>query len=534
VVVDHDPTTGTSSLRTSEGPVPLKESTAAMITCDAQVVLANGQRMTGAGAVPLPGGLDKPTPPGLRRQIKARDAGRCKICGSRLGLMAHHIIFRSQGGDTAAQNLVLLCFRCHSMVHEGLLRVEGQAPHALRFLDEQGRDLRKPQPGLAAGGLVIEREEVACQGAAGGARAPRAASPAATVTMGSMPDLVDARWWRGHRHLFSWSGRGRGLEFAPGVGREVELPVSEGPAVGLSAGDRPAGLADVIGQEKVVAGLKLAVQAARKEGRPLGHVLFEGPPGLGKTSLAAALAREMGARLHLGCGATLEDSGQLVNLLCGLSAGDVVFVDEIHALPRKLCELLYQAMEDGSLSLPVNSGMEARQLTIALQPFTLVGATTDPDRMPGPLRERFCLQKVLEFYELPELVQIVNRAAERRKLDLKPDAAESVAQAARGTPRVALRLVAQLADLAVARARHVMELPDVQKVLELEGLNAQGLGPRQRAVLDHLRKMGHPVGTRRLAAVLGVALRTFKLVVEPDLVRLGLVSATPRGLVATT
>src|SRR5690606_5177139 len=214
-------------------------------------------------------------------------------------------------------------------------------------------------------------------------------------------------------------------------------------------------LDEVIGQVAAVNQLRIAIRAAKIEGRPLDHILFSGPPGLGKSTLAQAVAAEMGQRLHMAAGAGLRELPVLLGLITHLEGGDLVFFDEIHALDPKLGEILYEALEDGRLSLPIIAGRETRTLVLELPRFTLIGATTDPDRMRKPLFARFGIHAELDYYKEDELVRVIEAAAVRLGTPVARPAAAILARASLGTPRSALRLLRSARTLVVAQWRHL-------------------------------------------------------------------------------
>jgi Holliday junction DNA helicase RuvB len=302
----------------------------------------------------------------------------------------------------------------------------------------------------------------------------------------------------------------------------------------------------MIGQERVVESLRVATEAARLEDRAVDHILLTGPQGLGKSTLARAVSVEMAGRDWITSGPALGNPFALVSLLSSVQEKEIVFIDEIHALPRKVAEMLYEAMEDGTLSLPVGLGLRARTITLKLPAFTVIGATTDPELLPRPLLSRFSLHGELESYDLEELERIAVRAARSMGLDLTEDASRMLARASNGTPRLVLRLTRRLRDLcragtaggahartrctAEGAARLEADASAVREVLPQEGLDEPGLGPSHRRVLEVLETHKKPIGGRRLAALAGIGRRTFRELIEPELLRLGRVIPTPRGL----
>jgi len=303
----------------------------------------------------------------------------------------------------------------------------------------------------------------------------------------------------------------------------------------LEASLRPRRLDEFVGQARVSEQLALVLQGARGRGKPADHVLFSGPPGLGKTSLAGIVAAEMSANLRATSGPALERPGDLAAILSNLEPGDVLFVDEIHRLPRAVEETLYPAMEDFTLDIVVGKGPGAKALRLSLPEFTLVGATTRTGLVTSPLRDRFGFAARLDFYSPAELVEILRRSAGILGVRLDADGAAEVANRSRGTPRIANRLLRRVRDYAEVRADGVVTTAVARAALELFEVDARGLDKLDRWVLLALCRDfgGGPVGLSTLAVAVGEEPDTVEDVVEPFLIQQGLLARTPRGRVAT-
>ena len=303
----------------------------------------------------------------------------------------------------------------------------------------------------------------------------------------------------------------------------------------VEASLRPQNFKQYVGQSAVVEKLKVYVAAAKARGDALDHCLFSGPPGLGKTSLAYIVAAELGVGLHVTSGPALERKGDLTGLLINLQPRDVLFIDEIHRLPAPVEEYLYPAMEDFRLDITIDSGPAARAMKIDLPPFTLIGATTRTGLLTSPLRERFQIQERLDYYSPADLESILARSASILGITLSEDGAKEIAGRARGTPRIANRLLRRIRDFAeVARAPGVGK--DVAaKALERLEVDRSGLDPMDRKILlTILEKFGGgPVGLDTIAASVGEQRDTVEDVYEPYLMQEGFLQRTPRGRVAT-
>jgi holliday junction DNA helicase RuvB len=314
------------------------------------------------------------------------------------------------------------------------------------------------------------------------------------------------------------------------TGAELALDEEE-----LEGSLRPRRLGEFVGQERVKEQLGIALEAAKGRGEALDHVLLAGPPGLGKTSLAFIIREEMGGDLRTVAGPALERKRDVAAILTGLGEGDVLFIDEIHRLPRAVEEILYPAMEDFRIDIVVGEGAGARTLTLDLPPFTLVGATTRTGLLTTPLRDRFGMTYRLDYYDPDELARIVRRSARILGIEIEPEAAREISLRSRGTPRVANRLLRRVRDVAEVRHDGDVTLAVAREALALLEVDSEGLERLDRELLRAIVEKfgGGPVGLSTLAVSLGEEPDTIEDVYEPYLLQLGLIQRTPRGRIVT-
>ncbi|MCP4110237.1 MAG: Holliday junction branch migration DNA helicase RuvB [Desulfobacteraceae bacterium] len=313
-----------------------------------------------------------------------------------------------------------------------------------------------------------------------------------------------------------------------GIVSGASLPLDLEPEI-LSL--RPENLSDYVGQSEVVETLKIAIEAAKMRKEPLDHILFHGPPGLGKTTLAHIIANEMGGNLKISSGPALEKGGDLIGILTHLEEGDVLFVDEIHRIPKTVEEFLYPAMEDFAVDFVFDKGVHARSHRYRLKRFTLVGATTRVGLLSAPLRDRFGIFRSLDFYNEKELVKISKRSAALLQVTMDDKGAAELSKRSRGTPRIVNRLLKRVRDYAQVRSDGTITKETVEAALTLEGVDEKGLTSLDRRYLRTITDFynGGPVGIEAIAATLQEETDTLVDVVEPYLLKIGLIIRTSSG-----
>jgi Holliday junction DNA helicase RuvB len=298
---------------------------------------------------------------------------------------------------------------------------------------------------------------------------------------------------------------------------------------------RPRNLDEFVGQEEIVSNMRIFIKAAMGRGNPLDHTLLAGPPGLGKTSLAYILAEEMGKQIRTASGPSIERGGDLAAILTSLETGDVLFIDEVHRLSRAVEEVLYPAMEDYEIDVVIGQGPGAQSIKLPLQPFTLIAATTRSGMLTRPLRERFQIISTFDYYSPEQLEQIVRRAAKRMNVVITPDGCRELARRARGTPRIANRLLRRVRDFAEVEGDGTIHLELAKNALERLQVDEAGLDKMDLRILHVIEEKfdGGPVGLDTLSAATGESRDTIEETYEPFLVRRGFLRRTPRGRVIT-
>ena len=312
--------------------------------------------------------------------------------------------------------------------------------------------------------------------------------------------------------------------------REPSIQADAEP-VGEDRALRPQRMDEMVGQRAVHERLSIAIDAARKRGEPLGHILLDGPPGLGKTTFATCIPRELGTSLQIASGAALAAPKDLLPYLTNASEGSVLFIDEIHRLPIAVEEFLYPAMEDFRIDITLGDGVSARTINMPLRPFTLVGATTRAGLISAPLRDRFVIREHLDYYSPAELAEIVRRSSAKLTMPMDDASADEIARRSRGTPRLANNRLRWIRDFSTSRANDQISVEIARSALEMQGIDELGLDGFDRKYLETIQRVfaGGPVGIEAIAHTMSAAPDTLEDDVEPDLLRQELVIRTPRG-----
>ncbi len=318
-------------------------------------------------------------------------------------------------------------------------------------------------------------------------------------------------------------------------GGDDDDPGDDPPKIHQDSRLRPSAMSEMVGQRDTIERLRIAIDAARNRGEPLGHILFDGPPGLGKTTFATVIPHEMGTTVQLASGAALKAPKDLIPYLTNLASGSVLFIDEIHRLPRNVEEYLYTAMEDFRIDIVLGEGVNARTLNLDLQPFTLIGATTRAGMLSAPLRDRFQIREHLSYYSIEDLCEILHRNAQKLKVGIDGDSTKEIANRSRSTPRIANNRLLWVRDYAQSRAQGTINADIAIRAMEMTGIDTLGLDKQDRNYLETLIRVfdGGPAGLEAIAHTMNISSDTLEDEVEPFLLRTEMIVRTRRGRMAT-
>ena len=471
---------------------------------------------------------DRKTPPWMRALVLERDGVMCRNCGNRQRLQAHHVIFRADGGPTQLSNLATLCCSCHALLHAGHLVAQGDHGATCRFEAPDAEALRAAAE-ASQRAVILEPT-------------PPPVPQPEPLTLEEMPARVRGDWWARCSDALR-TGEGGRIDLVRGFvpPTDGELPSSHLPKLRRdgSPEDRAcmtSAFEGLRGRDRLVDRLQAWAKTAEKDHAPFPHALFVGPAGTGKTTLARAVTARMGVHLTTAMGNRGGDPTTLLGLLAGLREGDALFLDEIHSLPRKVMELLYEAMTDQQVTLTVNQGARSREIVLELPRFTLLAATTEEMEIPDALRSRFQVVERLTLMTPEELAEIAMDHATRWGFALRPKGALLIARVAAGSPRKVGALVQAIRAQVVGHedADRPIGRRAVLAALKRLDLDETGLDPEHRRYLDELAAARGPVTLCRISAYLGLPEAAVRKRIEPLLFKLGLVDVGTRGRVLVT
>jgi len=466
---------------------------------------------------------DRKTPPWMRARVLERDGILCRNCGSRQRLHAHHVIFREHGGPTRPSNLATLCDQCHGLLHAGHLVARGDHGATCRFESPDVAAMNEAARATRAA-LVLEPT-------------PAPVERPEPLALPALPAEVDVEWWGRHAEALRSGEAGRldlMLGFVPApVGERAEGEAPEFRRAGSPDDRAPdaSAFSALRGRERLVGRLEVRARTAEGDGEPFPHTLFVGPPGTGKTTLARAVTKRLGVHLTTAMGNRVSDMTTLLGLLAGLRDGDALFLDEIHSVPRRVMELLYEAMAERKVTLTITQGPCSREIVLRLPRFTLLAATTEEMEIPDAVRSRFRIVERLTLMTPRQLAVIASDVAERLGFPLDASGALLIARVSGGSPRTVGALTE--AVRAQVACHEGLSRPvgqrEVRAALQRLELDEAGLDPEHHRYLEELGAAKGPVTLCRLSAYLGLSETAVRKRIEPPLFRLGLIEVGSRG-----